>query len=175
MTPLDTFNEKAKLYKAHLEKLKDVEQINDWCNKATHGLIKNIIKKVTKNDVMLLINAVYFKGIWEDEFKEEFTMKRSFFNYKKEKQLIDFMSQMKEFNYFENNNIQAISLNYKNDNMKALIILPKNENDINNYIKKFNKNEYNKIINSLFIQEVELYLPKFKIEYETGLNNEIIF
>ena len=42
------------------------------------------------------------------------------------------MQSENEYYYFENEVIQAISLDYEKDNMKALIILPKNDN-INNY------------------------------------------
>ena len=72
--------------------------------------------------------------------------------------------------YFENEDIQAISLNYKKDNMEALIILPKNDYDINNYIKKFNQEEYNNILESLTYEKVKLYLPKFKWEFRKELN-----
>jgi len=72
--------------------------------------------------------------------------------------------------YFENEDIQVISLNYKKDNMEALIILPKNDYDINNYIKKFNQEEYNNILEILTYEKVKLYLPKFELEFGKELN-----
>ena len=42
--PLTTFIEKAKDYKAKIDKLKDVDQINKWCSESTHGLIENVVK-----------------------------------------------------------------------------------------------------------------------------------
>lgn len=40
-----------------------VADANEWCSKATRGLIKDFIKDGTQADWMIL-NATYFKGIW---------------------------------------------------------------------------------------------------------------
>ena len=167
--PLTTFIEKAKDYKAKIDKLKDVDQINKWCSESTHGLIENVVKEIKPDDLMVLINAIYFKGKWKIKFNERLTKKKSFYNCQKEKKLINFMNSEYDYNYFENNEIQAISLNYQEDNMEALIILPKNEYDINKYIENFNQEDYKKIINGLYNQKVELYLPKFEIKFKTDL------
>ena len=167
--PLASFIEKTEDFKVKIDKLIDENQINKWCNNTTHGLINKIIEKLNPNDLMVLINAIYFKGQWETKFNERFTEKRIFYNYQNEKKLINFMYSKSEYSYFENNDIQAISLNYQEDNMEALIILPKNEYDINKYVEKFNQEDYKKIINGLISQKVELYLPQFEIKFNTDL------
>ena len=167
--PFTSFIENAKIYEAKIDKLIDENQINNWCNEATHGTIKKIIEKVNPKDLMILINAIYFKGKWEIEFNERLTEKRIFINYQNEKKLINFMYSKDDYSYFENNEIQAISLKYQEDNLEALIILPKNEYDINKYIENFNQEKYNNIINGLLSQKVELFLPKFDIEFNTDL------
>jgi serpin B len=80
------------------------------------------------------------------------------------------MESESKYDYFENKDIQAISLNYKKDNMEALIILPKNDYDINSYIENFNQEEYNNILKSLTYKKVLIYLPKFELEFETMLS-----
>ena len=87
----------------------------------------------------------------------------------KVKKSINFMYSKDDYSYFENNEIQAISLNYQEDNLEALIILPKNEYDINKYIENFNQEKYNNIINGFYSQKVELFLPKFEIEFNSDL------
>ena len=167
--PLTSFIENARFYKAKIDKLIDENQINNWCNEATHGAIKKIIEKVNPKDLMILINAIYFKGKWEIKFNERLTEKRIFVNYQKEKKSINFMYSKDDYSYFENNVIQAISLKYQEDNLEALIILLKNECDINKFIENFNQEKYNNIINGLLSQKVELFLPKFEIEFNTDL------
>ena len=46
----------------------------------------------------------------------------TFWNFNKQPKKINFMNCRKKFDYFEDDNVQAISLNYENDNLKALII-----------------------------------------------------
>ena len=167
--PLSTFIEQTKDYKAQIDELKDANKINKWCDEATHGLIQKIIDVVRPDDIMILINAIYFKGIWKIQFDRRLTEKREFLNYQNEKIITDFMKTENTYKYFENDSIQAISLDYQNDNMEGLIILPKNGDDINQYIEKFNQEEYNNILNSLNNQKVNLYLPKFKIKFEIFL------
>ena len=127
-----------KNYKAGIDFLESDEQVNNWGSKETHGKITKIIEEIHPKCAMILIDAIYFKGEWTQNFDKALTRKRYFYNSKKEKNLVEFMQSKDKHYYFENEDIQAISLNYKKDNMEALIILPKNDYDINNYIKNFN-------------------------------------
>ena len=120
---------------------------------------------------MILINAIYFKGEWEKQFKISKTSKREFMNYKKEKTLIDFMFIKDKYDCFEDDKMKSVSLNYKNDNIKALIILPNDEYDINKYIQNFTMDDYNNILKNLTREEITLYLPKFEINFECELKN----
>ena len=76
---------------------------------------------------MVLINALYFKGKWQQPFENNDTHMNTFLNFNKQQKMVNFMNCTKKFDYFEDNNIQAISLNYEKDNLKALIILPKKQ------------------------------------------------
>lgn len=169
--PKESFLEMAKHYKAHIDLLEDAQQINKWCEKATNGKISKIVDNISPDDLMILINTIFFKGEWERPFEKEKTEKNNFFNFGKEKKEIDFMKDRNYFPYFESCDIQAISLPYKQDNIEALIILPKKgeEEDINKYIQNFTIENYNEIIKNLKKARVILSLPKFKIEYEDEL------
>ena len=124
-------------YKAKLDILKDANQINKWCSDATHQKITKIIDAITNNDKMVLINAIYFKGIWQKPFDKKLTKLDSFFGPNNQIKKIQFMNETKNFDYFEESGIQAISLDYTKDNLKAVIILHKNKGNINNYIENF--------------------------------------
>jgi serpin B len=118
---------------------------------------------------MVLINAIYFKGAWEQPFDKNKTQLDNFFNFNKQIKKVSFMKSSKKFDYFEDDNIQSISLNYTKDNLKALIILPKKKKDINNYIKNFTSEKYHMIINNLVNKKVILSLPKFEINFSAEL------
>ena len=158
-----------KEYNAKIEQLKDAEQINKWCSRVTHDKIQKIIENVNKDDLMILINAIYFKGKWEKAFDPELTTKKKFMNFNKEPKEIDFMYMKAKFNYFEDSEHKVISLKYKNDDIEALIILPQKEIDINNYIVNFKLENYNSLIQNLRKKQVKFSLPKFEINFSAEL------
>ena len=172
--PIDNFVDIIKEYKSKVEELKSAQQVNKWCSDATHEKIPEIINDISEDDLMVLINAIYFKGRWEQEFDKEETNKNIFMNFNKEKKEVDFMYNKKNYYYLEDNEKQVISLNYDKDNLKALIILPKNETDINSYINNFTIEKYKIILYNLVNKEVELYLPKFEINFGDDIKNNLI-
>src|SRR5665811_1443450 len=54
-------------------------QINSWIESKTNGLIKNMIDKLDQSTVMLLINAIYFKGMWKSQFDKGNTAQKTFY------------------------------------------------------------------------------------------------
>jgi len=73
--PLKEFNLIADKYLAPIEPLISVEQVNNWCKNKTHGKIDKILDELEPNTLMIILNAVYFKGEWEKKFLEYFTNK----------------------------------------------------------------------------------------------------
>ena len=47
-----------------------VDRINKWAADNTNNLIKEVLDKTKPSDLMYLLNALYFKGIWVSEFDE---------------------------------------------------------------------------------------------------------
>ncbi|ORX75987.1 hypothetical protein BCR32DRAFT_296548 [Anaeromyces robustus] len=172
--PLELFTEMIKEYKAKMDILNDADKINKWCSEATHGKIQKIIESLSPDDVMILINIIFFKGVWLKRFDEKNTDKGIFMNYNEEKVGIDFMKTLDKFDYFSDYNIQAISIKYKHDNMVATIILPNRENNINNYIDNFTLKTYKDIIKKMKNKKVNIYLPNFEIKYEEELSKSFI-
>ncbi len=167
--PLEDFLKIIKEYKAKLDELKDANQVNKWCSDATHKKIPKIVDNISKADKMVLINAIYFKGTWEQPFDKKCTKLDNFYNFNKQIKKVSFMNNAEKFDYFEDDNIQSILLNYSKDNLKALIILPKKKKDINKYIQNFTSEKYHTIINNLVNKKVVLSLPKFEINFSAEL------
>ena len=175
-TPIEDFNVIADKYLATSEPLVSVEQVNNWCSNKTHGKIEKILHFLNPQTIMILINAVYFKGEWLFQFETEMTRNLSFFNKGSEEVKVETMTQFENFRYYEDKKVQAIELKFKEDYMSAIIILPAEGTDINKYINTLsNSNEdYSKIINGLDYAKVHLQLPKFELTFSEELNQILI-
>ena len=173
--PLENFCSVADKYLAPMESLESVEQINEWCKEKTHGKIEKIIEQLSPETIMILLNAVYFKGEWINQFDKYFTKKLPFYNLSKNEIKVDTMLQIDHFRYFSNKEIQAIELPFQKDFMSAIIILPSEKIEINSFIKNnlAKKNYLTDIINKLDYAKVHLELPKFEVTFEETLNEVI--
>ena len=171
--PIKTFSKVCDKYEAPIEKLVSKKQVNDWCSKNTHGKITEIIDELSPATLMLLLNAVYFRGEWVYPFNPDNTVGGVFYNFGKQQKKVEFMSQTHEFNYYQDSQIQAVELPYKNDSMSALIILPNKDIDINNYINNKNVNDdlVKKIDNGMKSTYVKLSLPKFEVGFYSKLKD----
>ena len=165
--PIKSFLKVCDKYEAPIEKLISKNQVNEWCSKKTHGKINEILDELSPTTVMLLLNAVYFRGEWTYPFNPKSTVGGIFYNYGKEEKKVEIMSQTHEFNYYQDSKIQVVELPYKNDSMSAIIILPNKDVDINNYINYYNINDdfINKIKDGMVSTYVKLSLPKFEVEF----------
>ena len=78
-SPVETFKQIAKMYKAEVSRLARVAQVNGWCAKNTNNKITEIIDKIGPNTMMILLNAVYFKSKWLYQFDPRRTTVRPFY------------------------------------------------------------------------------------------------
>ena len=170
-TPLENFLEISENYCAPFEKLLSAQQVNNWCSEKTHGKIKKILDKLEDDVQMILLNAVYFKGEWSSKFEKMNTRNKTFYNLGTEEKVVDTMSQLTHFKYYEDNQIQAVELPYKKDKISALVILPRKNVDINKYILSLDteKDSLSNIVSNLKSHKVSLELPKFELEFSSSL------
>ena len=155
-------------YEASIFPLVSVEQVNEWCSEKTHGKITNILDKLNPNTVMLLLNAIYFKADWQHPFNPSYTYTGEFIDptVKGGTKEVQFMTQTKNFNYYEDKSVQVVELPYKNDSVSAIVILPQEKIDLDTYLKSLDDNVLNTLLAGLTSKKVKLSLPKFEIEFK---------
>ena len=173
--PKSTFLQIARLYEATVDTLKSAAQVNNWCNVQTHGKIKEIIDEIEPNTVMILLNALYFEGQWQTEFDSKNTTKKVFYHLNGIKRTteVDTMSLYERFNYYEDSEVQIVEMPYKDDSMSAVVILPNKDTDINDYIKSLDDFKLQKYFKRMTNEIVELYLPKFTLEFSSLFNTAL--
>lgn len=151
--------------------------INGWVEDNTNHKIKDLIKADTldSDTRMVLVNAIYFKGFWTYQFDPKNTFKAPFYLNEQDSVTVDFMKIKKNFKYgsLQDLDATAIELPYKDSDISMLIILPNSKTGLSALEGKLNTIDLSEISNKLYSQEVNVEIPKFKIEFDIELNEPL--
>ncbi|XP_068212755.1 leukocyte elastase inhibitor-like [Palaemon carinicauda] len=154
--------------------------MNSFVSQATRGLINNIVDESQIREAsMVLINAVYFKGFWKNEFKKSLTKKEDFFVSPTESVAVDMMSQTNSFKYGESAQLGArvLELPYAASNLSMLLLLPNSagngEPSLADLVRKLSSTALQDAISprNMRSQRVHVRLPKFI--FRAGLSNDL--
>ncbi len=153
-----------------------IEEINNWVMEKTANNIKDLLREsdLDNSTRLVITNAVYFKGTWEKEFKEENTLSDIFHLESGEEKDIKMMFNKGHYLYGENEKWQILGMKYRGNNFIMFIILPKKGKKVMDISKEIAKNGLSNSINSLSHENVEVYIPKFKFEKRYYLKNYLM-
>ncbi|XP_026466199.1 antichymotrypsin-2-like isoform X4 [Ctenocephalides felis] len=151
--------------------------INTWVEEKTHDKIHDLIKAgdLDQDSRMVLVNALYFKGLWEKQFKKENTQDKPFYVTETETKNVRMMHIKDKFRYgeFEELDAKAVELPYRNSDLAMLIILPNSKTGLPALEEKLQNVDLQNLTQRMYSVEVILDLPKFKIESEINLNDPL--
>ncbi|KAI4504439.1 hypothetical protein M0802_000910 [Mischocyttarus mexicanus] len=152
------------------------ENINDWVKNVTHGNIDKLIEDETslKNSVMLVVNALFFKGIWRRQFfKTENIHKGKFYISENNIVEVPFMTTNNRFFYSESLELNAkiLRLPYDGHKFALYLILPFNINGIDQLIKEINPFILTKQAWLMQDTPIEVTIPKFKFDFTSHLES----
>jgi serpin B len=148
--------------------------INEWVDESTDGEIKGIVDEVIDPDViMLLINAVYFKGVWMYQFDEEKTKDDWFIAGDGSRKRCKMMEQRAEYEYLSNDDFQAVDLPYGNGSLSMIVFLPRPGKQIDSLIAVLSGEKWERWVNGFSRDSGDVYLPRFRVEDE-GILNEVL-
>ncbi len=160
VSPLDFASEQA------------TETINGWVADKTHDKIENIIEQITPDQVMFLLNAIYFKGMWQKEFNEKSTQELTFYPEKGESFNTEMMQRLDTLPYTKNDLFSAIELSYGKGSYNMYVFLPGDEKTVKDITNELNEKNWKNWLESFTItKNVDIKLPRFKYEYEITLND----
>jgi serine protease inhibitor len=143
--------------------------INRWVSDNTNGKIKEIVERIDPVDIMFLINAIYFKGIWTYQFPEDLTHDDLFTLPNGTQIDCRLMCQEGEFEYLDMDKFQAIDLPYGDGDFRMTIFLPKSGMTVDSLILSMDNNVLNQWLQSFSVQKGIIEIPKFELEYKIEL------
>jgi serine protease inhibitor len=161
------YDAEARSFSSSDPQAKDI--INQWIEDNTNGLIKNMLDELDSNIVMLLINAIYFKGMWKFQFNVDDTEQKPFYKTNDETIDVPMMNQEADLMIYRGNNFTMAELPYGQGNFVMDIILPDDYDGINSILPLVTESSFNNWISQATETDVDLFLPRFKYGYKESL------
>ncbi|WP_375499375.1 serpin family protein [uncultured Nostoc sp.] len=165
---------KAKVSNLNFQDRATPSIINNWVKDNTNGKIDKIIEKIDPSQVLFLINAIYFKGKWSQEFDKSQTAQYPFYTTSGKPKQHPMMSQDGDYRYYESKQFQAVSLPYgKDGKFSFYIFLPKQNSNLKAFYQNLNVENWDKWMTQFSKQKGFIRLPRFKSEYDVTLNDAL--
>ena len=155
------------------------KEVNDWVAEKTKQKIKNLIaEKIFNTRTRLtLVNAIYFKGFWQNQFDEQATFKQHFVVSEREKTEVQMMHLTKHFRHVHDSSVlacQILELPYQGEDLSMVILLPHDAHGLAKLEESLTHEILQQALASVSQsqpQKVEVTLPRFKLTQQFKLND----
>ena len=154
----------------------ETKAINEWVETKTRGKIKNIISGgIDPSTKLILINAIYFNGKWEQKFHPEDTIRGSFKTSSGATVIVDMMKNIKKFRIGRNENLQCqvLELPYVQKEISMFFLLPFKQDGLSHLEENLNPNTLKTVLSEIREETVDITLPKFYIDSSFGLEKTL--
>ena len=142
------------------------DRINGWVADKTQGKITNLLEEVKDNDVMYLINAVYFKADWQYRFDPQQTQDAPFYLEEGQEVMVPTMfSEGVKLRRYYGSSFQLLDIPYGNGQFSLVILLPA-DGSLAETISQLSPTNLSTWIAEADTLTPQLYLPKFKASFK---------
>uniref|UniRef100_A0A3Q2DU62 Leukocyte elastase inhibitor n=1 Tax=Cyprinodon variegatus TaxID=28743 RepID=A0A3Q2DU62_CYPVA len=186
----DYLEKTVKHYQAELEKVdfsknSDAARvnINGWVESKTQGKIKDLLAEGSVNGLtrLVLVNAIYFKGNWNQQFNATATKEAPFKINNNETKPVMMMYQKSKFplTFISEVNCQILEMPYKGKELSMLIFLPNSMEGTTGLEKLEKELTYEKFMDwtrpdMMDDTEVNVGLPRFKLEEKYDMKSVLM-
>lgn len=152
------------------------DKINAWFTYKTSERIKKIVSPdfLDETTKLVLVNAVYFKGLWEHQFDVDRTKLKPFFNSETDSVEVSMMhkSAVIPFANLVDLPAKAVVLDFENSTQSMVIVLPNERNGLATVEAALRRTNLASIVEQTESKsKVILSLPKFCVEMEIELSD----
>ncbi|XP_053959374.1 serine protease inhibitor 27A-like [Anastrepha ludens] len=175
--PLPAFVELLKsAYETPIEELNFADgvasaaKINAWIARATEGRLQQLVtEEGVANSVMLLVNAIYFNGLWRRQFSESHP--GVFFRTPRDQLKVSYMELTNNFYYYQCNELKAriVRLPYRGRKFSMFVALPNDGQSIDSLLRRMQNEQLKHMQWMMERIKLRIVMPKFKFGYKTDL------
>jgi len=148
--------------------------INGWVDAKTAHRIPTVLENITSDQVMFLINAIYFKGGWRNKFDVGKTTDDTFHGAGGTTQPVRLMHSLRDStSYAETATYQAVDLPYGNGAFSMTVLLPRAGTDVETLSASLTPAAWSAVVAGFHPAKIDLALPRFTLKWERKLNADL--
>ena len=155
-----------------------VSTINKWASQKTNGKIPKVIDQIQPDNVMFLLNALYFKGDWQTRFDAAKTIDSPFRLVMDAATNVRMMRLNSQLNRAFRTTYTAFELPYgaartDGPGYVMTVLLPAESTTADAVINNMNSTEWAQLQKDMAPGMLDIGLPKFTLSYEINLNKAL--
>lgn len=146
------------------------EEINRWVEKRTGGSVRQAVDEIDPETVLMLVNAVYFEGKWEEKFVPENTLEDCEFHLENGSVApVALMGGERPAVYLDTGREQGVLLPYRDGRLAFLALMPAEGVSLSEYLGGLDGARLEELMASAERGEVTLHLPRFTMDWRGSL------
>ena len=146
------------------------KEINGWVKEKTDGMITDVLKNLSPEAVMCLVNALAFEAEWAEVYAEHQVEKDEFIKEDGTKQHAEFMHGT-ERAYLEDEKSTGFIKKYKGGKYAFVAMLPKDGISVSEYIASLDGKALNVLLSNPQDCTIHTSIPKFETGYDVEMRD----
>lgn len=142
-----------------------VARINGWVSDKTEGKIPKVLDRITPDEVLFLINAIYFNGAWQTPFEEKQTRDQALHLGSGRAVTVPLMHRTGNLPFMAGDGFDAVRLPYRGD-ASTYVFLPDEASSLGAFLDRLDAQTWAEWRGRFEQRRVNLALPRFAMAYE---------
>ena len=152
-----------------------VKALNSWINEKTHEMIPHMVDVMPDEALLYLVNTVAFQASWEQCYGSYVVHKATFTDDSGNKTPIELMDSEEPLYLKDGDYADGFMKEYAGNRYAFAAFLPKEGTKLTDYVKSLTGERLEKALrpDTHTYEYVEASLPKFKVEYDDELSDNL--
>ncbi len=168
-------SEVRRCFNASVREFKDVgglsNEINSWVTRETQGMIKELVRKLSKDTEAVLASAMFFRASWVKEFSYAGNLT---FHTPVGGVKAHFMRLIADLRVVKNDTYVAVELPYRDTTVSLIVVMPKDMERFQEGLNYRDLSDLLKALSNATPKKVEILMPAFQISSKFSNMAEIL-
>ncbi|KAF1378944.1 hypothetical protein PFLUV_G00195760 [Perca fluviatilis] len=157
------------------DKKSAVSSINEWAASSTDGKLPEVTKDVEKTDGAMIINAMFFKPHWDEQFHHKMVDNRGFMVSRSYTVSVQMMHRTGLYGFYDDttNKLNILSMPLAHKKSTVVFIMPYHTEPLDRVEKMLTKKQLDTWMGKLQQTAIAVSLPKVSMEVSHNLQKSL--